>query len=395
MRWSALLLVFACAWAQAAGSLLIIGGALRDSNSAVWDAVVSQAGGRGARVAVFPTASADPQGAGAAAAARLRAAGAEAFVVPVAPRLPGDARQAADDAALAARVAAAGGAYFVGGDQNRIVQALRHADGSATRVLDAVWRLYQRGGVVAGSSAGAAIMSRTMFTEPRGLLAMLGEGAKVGADIGPGLGFIGEQVFIDQHFLVRGRVARLIPAMLASGQRIGVGIDEDTAMLVQDGQARVLGYKGVLRVDLSEAMAAGGGALRQARLSYYESGDGFDLLTGAITSAAHPLEHGQPTHTGRLFSSAILANGALTELMAALADSDQDSATGLAFEAGVARGFLFTLRRLPTTRAYARPGADSGSVLNIGLDIQPVRMADPLYRDEPQKMGSDPIFPSR
>ncbi|MEW6165926.1 MAG: cyanophycinase, partial [Pseudomonadota bacterium] len=237
------------------GSLVIIGGALRPDNAAVWERIVALAGGQGARIAVFASASANPEKAGSALVERLGKYGAKPFFVPVAVRLTGiDYQAAADDPEIAASVRAAGGAYFAGGDQARITRALRRPDGSNTLVLHALWDLYRRGGVIAGSSAGAAIMSSTMFGHPKPVLATLKLGLTDGQEITNGLGFIGNDVFIDQHLLVRGRFARMLPAMLQKGYKLGLGIDENTAMIVgPDRDVEVVGYKGALVVDLSSA----------------------------------------------------------------------------------------------------------------------------------------------
>ena len=159
------------------GSLVIIGGALRPDNAAVWERIVELAGGKGARIAVFASASANPEKSGAFLVERLNRYGANAFFVPIAVRLTGtDYQAAADNPALAEAVRTAGGAYFAGGDQARITRALRRPDGSNTLVLDALWDMYRRGGVIAGTSAGAAIMSSTMFGQPRAVLATLKQG---------------------------------------------------------------------------------------------------------------------------------------------------------------------------------------------------------------------------
>ena len=189
---------------------------------------------------------------------RLNAYGAQAFFVPVAVKLSGsDYQAAADDPKLADLVRSANGAFFAGGDQSRITRALRHEDGSNTRVLDALWDMYRRGGVIAGSSAGAAIMSSTMFGRPRAVLATLKLGVEEGKEITDGLGFIGDDVFVDQHLLVRGRFARMLPAMLKKGYKLGLGIDEDTAMVVLPNRdVEVVGYKGALVLDLADATRA-------------------------------------------------------------------------------------------------------------------------------------------
>src|SRR5690242_820231 len=204
--------------APAKGSLVIIGGNLRPGNAPVWERILQLAGGKDARIAVFASASGYPEKSGKFLVDRLNSYGAKAFFVPVAVKLAGsDYHAAADDPKLAELVRSAGGAFFAGGDQIRITSALRHEDGSNTRVLDALWDMYRRGGVIAGTSAGAAIMSSTMFGHPKPVLATLKLGLTDGQEITPGLGFIGDDVFVDQHLLVRGRFARMLPAMLQKG----------------------------------------------------------------------------------------------------------------------------------------------------------------------------------
>jgi cyanophycinase len=208
----AVLLLAGAPWCAAAdavvqpkGSLVIIGGNLRPSNGPVWERIIQLAGGKGARIAVFASASGTPERSGKSLVERLNSYGAKAFFVPVAVKLSGSNYQAAaDDRGLAEAVRGANGAFFAGGDQSRITRALRHEDGSNTRVLDALWDMYRRGGVIAGSSAGAAIMSSTMFGRPRTVLATLKLGVEEGEEITDGLGFVGDDVFIDQHLLVRG-----------------------------------------------------------------------------------------------------------------------------------------------------------------------------------------------
>ena len=56
--------------------------------------------------------------------------------------------------------------FFTGGDQKRITKALRNEDGENTPLLEAIWEVYNEGGVIAGTSAGAAVLSRVMFSRP-------------------------------------------------------------------------------------------------------------------------------------------------------------------------------------------------------------------------------------
>jgi cyanophycinase len=377
--------------AQPKGSLVIIGGALRGDNAAVWERIVQLAGGKGARIAVFASASANPEKAGKLLVERFNGFGAKAFFVPVAVRLPGtDYQAAADDPALARAVRSAGGAFFAGGDQGRITRALRRPDGSNTRMLDALWDMYRHGGVIAGSSAGAAIMSSTMFGHPKPVHATLKLGLDDDKEIAPGLGFIGDDVFIDQHLLVRGRFARMVPAMLKKGYKIGLGIDENTAMVVGPGRdVEVVGYRGALLVDLSKAVAQDGPLnITNVRLSYLDSGDRFNLVTQAFTPSADKLDNkvdpGKPYYREPLFSADILGNSTVVDLMSRLIDSDQPDAIGLSLDSphGVQPdlGFEFKLTRTGDSVGYMSTLTEAYSVYNMRLDIRPIVVQRPLYR---------------
>ena len=376
---------------QPQGSLVIVGGALRSDNDAVWDRIVELAGGQGARIAVFASASATPERSARMLVERFNRSGARAFFVPVAERLDKlDYRVAAEDAELAAAVRSAGGAYFAGGDQGRITRALRRPDGSNTRMLDALWDMYRRGGVIAGSSAGAAIMSSTMFGQPRTVLATLKQGLSDGRHITQGLGFIGDDVFVDQHLLVRGRFARMLPAMLAKGYKIGLGIDENTAMVVGPKRdVEVIGYRGALLVDLTNAATRDGTFnLSNGRLSYLDNGDRFNLSSGVFTPAPDKAEGkidaGKPYYREPLFSADILGNGTVVDLMGKLIDSDQPEAIGLSLDSASAEqpdlGFEFKLSRTGESVGYQSPFSETYSVYNVRLDIRPIVVQRPLYQ---------------
>jgi cyanophycinase len=373
------------------GSLVIIGGALRPDNAAVWERIVQLAGGPGARIAVFASASANPEKSGASLVERLSKYGAKAFFVPVAVRLTGtDYQAAADNPELAAAVRSAGGAYFAGGDQARITRALRRPDGSNTLVLDALWDLYRHGGVIAGSSAGAAIMSSTMFGHPKPVLATLKLGLTDGQEITPGLGFIGDDVFVDQHLLVRGRFARMLPAMLKKGYKLGLGIDENTAMVVGPNRdVEVVGYKGALVVDLSAANARQGDFnVSNVRLSYLDNGDRFNIARHSFTPAPDKadgrLDPARPYYREPLFSADILGNSTVVDLMGKLIDSDQPEAIGLTLDSANAvqpdLGFEFKFSRTGESVGYMSATTEAYSVYNVRLDIRPIVVRRPLYQ---------------
>jgi cyanophycinase len=373
------------------GSLVIIGGNLRPGNGPVWERIIQLAGGKGARIAVFPSAAAFPEKDGKNLVRRLNAYGAQAFFVPVAVKLSGsDYQVAADDPKLAELVRSANGAFFAGGDQSRITRALRHEDGSNTRMLDALWDLYRRGGVIAGSSAGAAIMSSTMFGRPRAVLATLKLGVEEGKELTDGLGFIGDDVFVDQHLLVRGRFARMLPAMLKKGYKLGLGIDEDTAMVVLPNRdVEVVGYKGALVLDLANATVHEGAFnISDVRVSYLDNGDRWNIVTHEFTpsedKADGKLDPSRPYYREPLFSADILGNTTVVDLMSKLIDSDQPEAIGITLGSpnGVQPdlGFEFRFTRTGDSVGYQSVSTDAYSIVNLRLDIRPILIRRPLYQ---------------
>ena len=397
---------YACTWARAAGpvtkpaggspagSLVIIGGGLRANNAEVWRRIVALAGGKGARIAVFASAAERPEVEAKLTADVLARYGARPFVVPIAPRLAGtDARRKADDPALADAVRRAGGAFFTGGDQARITASLVRADGSRSTVLDALWTMYGRGGVIAGTSAGAAIMSRAMFYDPPlDVLPTLQDGVVDGKDVAPGLGFVGDDVFVDQHLLARGRFARMLPAMLSKGYTLGLGIDEDTAAIVGPGrEVRIVGYRGALVLDLARASVdktKQGFNVADARISYLDAGDRFNLATRRFTPGPgkEPFDKASAEPRGPIFVTNILGNTAVVDLLETLVDSHQERAIGLAFDGPDSRhperGFEFTFTRMPDSGEYVTNREDAWSVVGIRMDVRPVRVRQPIYTVE-------------
>ena len=129
--------------------------------------------------------------------------------------------------------------FFSGGDQLRITSQIGDSGIEAK-----VRRLYERGGLVAGTSAGASVMSDMMLV--RGTSS---ETHRIGdLHMAPGLGLIRDAI-IDQHFAERGRFGRLIGAVAHNPRVLGIGIDEDTAAVVDDSVFEVIGSGAVYIVD--------------------------------------------------------------------------------------------------------------------------------------------------
>lgn len=378
---------------QSKGSLVIIGGALRVDNAVVWHRIVQQAGGKGAKIAVIPAAAGSPEKSGGFAVESLNQHGAQAFMIPLSVRhAQFKPQDIVSDPVWLDKLKDASGVFFTGGDQGRIVQALVKPDGSKTAMLEAIWALYQRGGVIAGSSAGAAIMSTTMFYDAKPVLPTLKLGVTDGKEIAAGLGFIGPDVFIDQHLIIRGRFARMLPVMLKKNYKLGLGVDENTAMLVSSqGEVEVIGYKGAILFDLSQASTDGAQKnfnISNARISYLDRGDRFNLRTRTLIPSSdkllNKLNTAQAYNTDQRFYPDILANTVVTDLMFHLIDGKQERAIGLAFglDAQPELGFEFSFSKVADSLGYYSnaSGAESYTVHNLRLDIRPVTMNLPLYK---------------
>jgi cyanophycinase len=155
--------------------------------------------------------------------------------------LPLTGRGDADGPAAQAALEGATGVFFSGGDQSRL-QALvgsKFNERLAKRLADGL--------VVAGTSAGATALGRTMI--------LGGYGAEVSTATvrtGPGLGLM-PRMLIDMHFGERGRLPRLLSAVTLDPDRLGVGIDENTAICVRQDTFEVLGSGVVSVVDAEHA----------------------------------------------------------------------------------------------------------------------------------------------
>jgi cyanophycinase len=256
--------------------LVIIGGRFEADNRPVFEAMRELSAGR---IAVLPTASGDPREAGMEARDGFRAYGIASEVVPLD---KDNYRTAAFDPELVALLDRYGSFYFTGGDQALIVQALVQ-DGQATPALGAIRRAWAAGGLVSGSSAGAAIMSDPMITSGGSIEALaypLAEAPhETRLSVGPGLGFF-PLGLVDQHFLQRGRLGRLVAALHATGWRHGFGIDENTAMVIEGGVLRVLGETGLIHVDARRMRGKRGRVdLGGMKVSYLDRGDSLDLAS--------------------------------------------------------------------------------------------------------------------
>ena len=135
----------------------------------------------------------------------------------------------------------AAGVFFTGGDQLKLTSLLGDSP-----IYERVKEIYETGGIIAGTSAGASVVCETMLVSGGG-----DSSHRIGSSLAmaPGFGLIGG-VIIDQHFAQRGRIGRLIGAVAQNPRMLGIGIDEDTAIVCDPGNCfEVVGKGAVYVVD--------------------------------------------------------------------------------------------------------------------------------------------------
>lgn len=255
------------------GPLVIIGGAEdKEGDCIILREFVRRAGGTKAQIVIMTAATELPREVGENYIRVFERLGAEDVRI-----VDTESREDARSSTALEAIGKATGIFFTGGDQARITSILKD-----TEIDAAIHKRLSEGATVGGTSAGAAVMPDIMIVEgdsetnPRMEI----------VDMGPGMGFM-PGVVIDQHFSQRGRLGRLISALAQQPAVLGFGIDENTAMVVNDSQIEVIGEGSVTIVDESavthsnvdEVLKDEGLAICGARLHILPHGYKFDLKT--------------------------------------------------------------------------------------------------------------------
>jgi len=215
----------------AKGTLLIIGGGGVTQN--MIDSFVESAGGKEARLVVLPTAIDDAEARKSGIPSFLRGQKVKSITV-----LPQRWRDEVHTAVFKEALEKATGIWFGGGRQWRFIDAYEN-----TKAIELFNAVLERGGIIAGSSAGASIQAEYMVRgDPLGNQVVMAEGYE------HGLGFL-KGVAIDQHLTQRGRLKDLRAVVKRFPQLLGIGLDESTGILVRKSRALVLGKNAVFFLD--------------------------------------------------------------------------------------------------------------------------------------------------
>jgi cyanophycinase len=224
------------------GPVMPIGGAEEtEPGGEILERFIDLAGGKKARIAIIPTASDDPQRSGEGYAALFCEMGARE-----ADWLRVERREDANAEPAITLLREATGIYITGGDQARLVRLL-----VGTLVMECIRMRNADGVIVAGTSAGASILSALMMAGGTGIGGdSNGAAARKGmVDVVAGFGLL-QDIIIDQHFSQRGRMGRLLSVFAGTPGLIGIGLDEDTAVLIdRKGTLEALGSNMVTIVD--------------------------------------------------------------------------------------------------------------------------------------------------
>ena len=254
----------------ARGPIMAIGGAEdKLDDKVILATFVQLAGGQNARIVVVPTASSIEAAGVRYKAIFLGLGAASAEVVFIA-----DRQDANGDAPLDL-LQEATGIFLTGGNQMRLSTIL-----GGTRAAELIRRRNLEGAVVAGTSAGASILSSYMVAfgasgeTPKQRMAQIVAGFSLAPDL-----------IIDQHFRQRDRIGRLLSLVAANPGLLGVGIDEDTAVLISsDRILEVIGRHSVTLVDgsdiysdIHQVKGYGGVTISGATLHVLTAGRRFDL----------------------------------------------------------------------------------------------------------------------
>lgn len=199
-----------------------------------------------------------------------------------------DTRQEALGADALAVLDGATAVFITGGDQLKLTSQL-----GDTPIYSRLMEIYEQGGTVAGTSAGASVMCETMLVEGEG-----SSSATVGGSLrmAPGFGLI-NGVIIDQHFAERGRIGRLVSAVSHNPRILGIGVDENTAIVCEPdrcftvlgaGAVYVLDGRGLSYTNLSDEDRERTLSAYDVRLHVLSMGDEFDIHERRPTS--HPAE---------------------------------------------------------------------------------------------------------
>ena len=391
------------------GHLAIIGGALAPDNAGVYTEIIRRGKGKDkCRVVILAAASATPVRSGNAyredfirfgvAPDRVRSLELALLNDPGTPEFD-ESKWSINhsDSRLVSQIDQADIAFMAGGDQSRYTQLLLTPAGGDTPLLQALRRLLKRGGIIAGTSAGAAVMSDPMITggdSQDSLLAPDPPGSGSPVTIARGLGFW-PRGLVDQHFLRRGRWGRLVSALMQSKRNcLGLGVGENTAAFIAANKLTVIGSGAVVVIDRTavKSFSRSPWHVKGLILHYLQDGDRIDLNRLQVHAnprrkrrAVSGIGDSQPQRTP--MAGAFFDYGLSRLLIEQLVEPGCSRARALAWDdrqSGVVKGIEAVARITPQTRIFQDRGngRPTWTLQHIGLDLLPITITIQRSRNE-------------
>lgn len=275
------------------GALVLMGGATDPRGEALGSFVQLSGARDGGRIVGITTASQNPAESAGDWMAAFDEAGATNVEIPII-----DRRDQAQDSEIAEMIRSAQGIFLGGGDQIHLVSVL-----GGSRVGNAIREAYISGAAVGGTSAGAAACTEVILAgaEPDEY------GQMQDLHLGPGFGLLGFRAVIDTHFAQRRRLQRLFMVIAQNPELMGLGIDEDTALVVQGHQGEVVGRGSVTFVDgrgvrfdnAEESMQGRPLTLSYLRVGVVGAGYTFNLRERELDVLVQARERGEKTQVVR------------------------------------------------------------------------------------------------
>jgi cyanophycinase len=268
---------FSTNYTQSKGHLVIIGGVQTKDIIAKF---VELAGGKDARIIIIPNAGSEPIENSEIQQKEFSELGAQSDYILF-------SRETADSESNLKKMEWANAVFFLGGDQSILTHDMLN-----TKLLNKVYEIYyKKGGVVGGTSAGAAVMSEVMITgnelKNKDSSSSFITIEQNNIEVKQGFGFL-KNAIIDQHFLKRKRHNRLISTLIEHPKLFGIAIDESTAIIVYpDETFRVIGNNQVLIYDPTNGTDIridknGNLGITDMKLHILISGDKFNMKTKQV-----------------------------------------------------------------------------------------------------------------
>ncbi len=362
---------------------MLVGDVLPLKNQIVWRNLVQLAKRKAGDNVVIAAAHSRPELYGKFTLRAFQRYGESAELLPLAEefqQFSTDYRYLATDQNTMQHIRSAGTVFFVGGAPQRLSKVIFATQGAplATAVQDS----YASGSLIVGG-----IPSRVVISTETHALDVLKRGNVLSDDMFKGLGLLKQDWYVDQNFFGSGRFAISLVAMHQLGMDQGIGVGLDTAAVIHQNTIEVLGNRGVVIIDISEAkfdVGRKGVEIKRARLSYLENGDRFQMDTMEATPYAKKLNDFQLSpHTDAsasdtrdyfVSSQEIFRSGEFLRLMYEALESESGESIGYALYHKSKKGFSFRFYTGPDSFGWltTSDGEDRFSLINIYLDIEPL-----------------------